>query len=147
MRVEREAIRPGEYPAHVAALRQACFPRWYLAGHHRGSVLYRAVSDRRLIGYLIVQVEGAVAYVEEVAVSPQFRRQGVARSLVAAAASDLSGTVQRVMVFPMSGEAADSRRTVFESLGFRAEPDHRNVLVASPLELVRSSDGDVDPPA
>ena len=136
MRVERQRVVHGEYPDDVAELRRDCFPPWYCRGRHRGTVLYRAVSGRDLVGYLIVQVEGTVAYVEEVAVRPKSRRCGVARSLVARAAADLVGVVERVMVFPMTGTGHESRRAVFEALGFRAEPAHDNLLAASPLELV-----------
>lgn len=138
MRVERQAVDPGDHPPDIAELRRLCFPRWYLHGHHRGTILYRAVSDGDLIGYLIIQLEGTVAYVEEVAVRPESRRCGVARSLVARAAMDLAGVADRVMVFPMTGSEHGSRRSVFEALGFRPEPTHDSLLVASPLELVPS---------
>jgi GNAT superfamily N-acetyltransferase len=134
MRVERATILPGDYPADVDRVRVRSFPHWYLEGSHRGGLLYRAVEGG-LVGYLIVQVEGSVAYVEELAVEPAFRGGGVARSLVARAAADLADRVEKWTVFPMSGRTAESRRAVFLALGFRPDPDHPNLLLASPHEL------------
>jgi GNAT superfamily N-acetyltransferase len=134
MRVECSTILPGDYPADVAMVRANSFPHWYLEGSHRGGLLYRAIEGG-MIGYLIVQVEGSVAYLEELAVEPAFRESGVARSLVARAAADLADRVHRWTVFPMSGQAAASRRAVFLALGFRPDPEHGNLLLASPDEL------------
>jgi ribosomal protein S18 acetylase RimI-like enzyme len=134
MRVERGDLQPGEIPPDVARVRESSFPKWYRQGLHRGTLLYRALDDG-LIGYLILQVEGSVAYVEELAVEPAFRGGGVASSLVGRAAADLVGRVDRVMVFPLIGRSVESRRAVFEALGFRADPEHANLLLASPDEL------------
>lgn len=134
MRLESAVVEPGEYPGEVARLRSRCFPRWYQEGSHRGTLLYRA-HDERLVGYLIIHVAGAVAYVEELAVDPPARGRGVARSLIHRAGADLAGSVERLAVFPMTGSGSESRRGVFVALGFRPSAEHPNMLEAPPVEL------------
>ena len=80
-----------------------------------------AEADGSVIGFALAKPENArVGYVSDVYVRPDFRRQGVARALMAAAAAALEVELLSLTV----GVENEEARTAYRRLGFRDESIH-----------------------
>jgi ribosomal-protein-alanine N-acetyltransferase len=76
-------------------------------------------EDHRVVGYLCLWEIGEEIHITNVAVHPEFRRRGIARTLLCAVLDDARHRGLRVIaleVRPSNREA----RTLYDSLGFRA---------------------------
>ena len=83
----------------------------------RAAVSLKVCRDRRMIGYLIVDVAPQLrqTWINVVAVHPEFRRQGVARQLMLAAeATCLSPSIHLLVREDNTGAI-----TLYRSLGYR----------------------------
>jgi ribosomal protein S18 acetylase RimI-like enzyme len=77
-----------------------------------------AESDGRAAGYLSAVWAGRTLLIEEVAVMPPSRRQGIARALLSTALRDASSAVLSVAESNVAG------RALYESLGFTRSARH-----------------------
>jgi ribosomal protein S18 acetylase RimI-like enzyme len=83
-----------------------------------GRMVLLARSGARAVGYLSAVWSERMLAIEEVAVVPEARRQGIARSLVSAALRDAAGAVLSV------AEANPGARALYHSFGFTQSARH-----------------------
>jgi ribosomal protein S18 acetylase RimI-like enzyme len=83
-----------------------------------GRMVLLAESDGRAAGYLSAVWAGRTLLIEEVAVMPPSRRQGIARALLSTALRDASSAVLSVAESNVAG------RALYESLGFTRSARH-----------------------
>ncbi len=113
-----------EHIAALAAIEQQCFSTPWSAQSLREeleipSAVFRvALVDGTVAGYMGMQDAGDVAYVCNIAVSPDYRRQGVATALIEAQCEN----ARLMMIRELSLEVRTSNRearALYEKIGFQ----------------------------
>lgn len=116
--------RPGDL-LHVHQLERRCFPQpWPFEafGRHLDAPAFLVAEvDGHIVGYVVGDrapgFPGPVGHIKDVAVHPEYRRQGIARDLLSSALQRLAedGVVRTNLEVRAGNEAAIS---LYRSLGF-----------------------------
>ena len=119
---ELDRMTPGDV-RQISLIERASFSDpWpeYVFSQALRSPLCRALvvrSAQAVAGYLVGYVRGTDLHIANVAVSPDYRRQGIARSLLVAALNDIASGCTHA--FLDVRESNDAAIRLYRSLGFR----------------------------
>ncbi len=137
----------GRWSRQLRRLRQLTFDASFLAtqppGARLGSWLFVASGGRRTVGYL--WIVGAIgqpngACIEEIAVQPDMRGEGVGTRLVFAACSWLAArNYTWIGVTSLRDESSARRQEWFRRLGFT--PESESLFSAVPRAIVAHASG------
>lgn len=127
----------------AAALAQCCFPDpWSLALFEAAfsqpnTTLFAAMATDTLAGYLILQRLGDEESVDDIAVAPEFRRQGIAQQLLETAHAQFSTCPFLLEVREHNTAAlALYQKLGYQQVGFRkryyTNPNEGAVLMTRP---------------
>ncbi len=122
----------------LSSIHAQCFPHyWDMAAFSDffsvdGTIALVADNNGQIVGMVVYRISHEQADIITIAVLPQFRRQGIARSLMAEALRDM-GTRKVVKLFLDVEEGNQPAISLYESLGFSHERRRR--------QYYRQSDG------
>jgi len=131
VKIEREHIKA------IAELEKVCFSEpWseetLLSAYKTGTKFFVAIKNSKVLGYVGISCVIDEGYITNVAVFPQYRRQGVASSLlnrVFSLASDEGLSFVSLEV----RESNSSAISLYEKFGFKTEGKRKN-FYSNPLE-------------
>ena len=115
--------------AALAEIERACFHAPWSENMLREElgkgIFLVAEQDGRTAGYVGCQTVLDEGYITNVAVSPDFRRQGIARALILALIGELRKRGSRCLTLEVRA-SNDPARALYESLGFAHVGTRRN---------------------